>query len=75
MRGKAPSKDPEMKWWKVVKTRDHGGHIHGARRAAGEIFQAHESAMAFELLEGVVEETADPNAKAKPAVKAEEKAA
>jgi len=74
MRGKASSTDPQMKHYEVVKTRDHGGMIHGARRDVGDVFQAPESAMTFDLLEGLVKEVPDPNAKAKPAAKSEDKA-
>lgn len=79
MRGKASSTPPQAKRYKVVKARDHGGLIHGARREAGDTFEAPESAMTFELLEGIVEEVADAKASkdaaTKPAApKAEEKA-
>ncbi len=60
MIGKATSKAPEMLWWEVVKTRDHGGHIHGARREVGDKFQASETAMTFEHLEGLVEKIPAP---------------
>ncbi|HEY8136263.1 MAG TPA: hypothetical protein VIF61_00385 [Methylocystis sp.] len=77
---KAPSTPPQ-KWWKVIKTRDHGGHIAGARRKVGEVFAAPANAMTFDALEGLVEETTDPDApaavdaaapKAKPAAKINE---
>lgn len=66
MIGKAASKPVELLWWKVVKPRDGGGTIHGYRRKAGDVFQASESAMTFDLLEGLVEKT-DPPAAAEQA--------
>lgn len=56
-----------MSWWKVMKPRDHGGLIHGRRRAADDVFEAPDSAMTFDELEGIVERTDAPDAKAKPA--------
>lgn len=53
---KAPSKQPETKWFKVIKERDHGGLLHGKRRKIGDTFEAPVTAMTFDVLEGVVEE-------------------
>lgn len=58
----AASNAPRMTWWKVLKARDHGGAIYGQRRKVGEVFEAPESAMQFDVLEGLVEKTADPSA-------------
>lgn len=60
MLGKAASKQEPQLWWKVIKTRDHGGLIHGCRRVIGECFQATERAMTFDRLERLVEETDAP---------------
>lgn len=57
---KAPSKQPEMKWFKVVKERDHGGLIHGMRRKIDDAFEAPETAMTFDVLEGLVVECDPP---------------
>jgi hypothetical protein len=59
MRGKPVETTPEMKWWKVVKTRVNG-RIYGARRAVDDVFKAPESAMTFDKLAGLVEETVAP---------------
>jgi hypothetical protein len=61
MIGKPASQPPELLWWKVLAARDHGGMIHGARREAGDVFQAASSAMTFEVLEGLVEKTDAPS--------------
>lgn len=62
MIGKPAATAPEQKWFKVLKSPQNGGKIHGARRQAGDVFQAPASAMVFPLLEGLVEETAPPQA-------------
>lgn len=66
MLGKSASKPAPLFWWKVVKTREGGGTIQGFRREVGDIFQATESAMTFDVLEGLVEKT-DAPAPAAPA--------
>lgn len=53
MKGKAAAAAPDMIEWEVVKTRE-AGEIYGARRAVGETFQAPESAVTFEHLEGLI---------------------
>lgn len=60
MLGKAASKQEPLLWWKVLKTREHGGTILGQRRVIGECFQATERAMTFDVLEGLVEKTDAP---------------
>lgn len=55
MQGKAGSTPPVVRTFKVLKERSHGGLIHGKRRTVGEAFDAPESAMTFDVLEGVVE--------------------
>ena len=59
----ANSTDP---WWKVLKEISHGGRIHGARRAVGDVFQAPLTAMTFLELEGIVQKTQDPSAAPAP---------
>lgn len=68
MRGKAATTPSPEREYEVLKERN--GLIHGQRRAVGDIFTAPESAMTFEVLEGVVAlaqkktEHADKKAKA-----------
>ena len=52
-----------MSWWEVKKARDHGGLIHGRRRAVGDKFEAPETAMAFDAAQGIVARCDDPNAR------------
>ncbi len=55
-------KEANMAWWEVKQERAHGGLIYGKRRATGDKFEAPDSAMAFDEMEGVVARCDAPNA-------------
>ncbi|MBY6244140.1 hypothetical protein [Methylosinus sp. Sm6] len=67
MRGKSASKPVAMLWWRVIKARDSGGTIHGRRRQEGDVFEAPESAMTFDVLEGLVQQIEAPALAGAPA--------
>lgn len=51
-----------MSWWEVKKARDHGGVIYGKSRKVGDKFEAPDTAMAHDEIEGIVARCDDPSA-------------